>query len=52
MFGIAKTNADGSRHRGKVGLDVAIEGLQEALRQRKPTPAEITRAAMAGRSER
>ena len=48
VFGVAKTVADCFRHRGKIGLSVAIEGLQEALRQRKATPAEIARAASAG----
>lgn len=45
VFGAARTVADCFRHRSKVGLPVAIEGLQEALRQRKATPAEITRQA-------
>lgn len=45
VFGVAKTVADCFRHRNKVGLSVAIEGLQEALRQRKATPAEIARQA-------
>lgn len=48
VFGAAKTVADCFRHRGKIGLPVALEGLQEALRQRKATPAEIARAADAG----
>ncbi|HEY5665392.1 MAG TPA: type IV toxin-antitoxin system AbiEi family antitoxin domain-containing protein [Gammaproteobacteria bacterium] len=48
VFGVAKTVADCFRHRGKVGLSVAIEGLQEALRQRKATPAEIARQAEKG----
>ena len=48
VFGVAKTVADCFRHRGKVGLSVAIEGLQEALRQRKATPAEIARHAEKG----
>lgn len=48
VFGAAKTIADCFRHRGKIGLSVALEGLQEALRQRKATPAEIARAADAG----
>ena len=48
VFGLAKTIADCFRHRGKVGLSVAIEGLQEALMQRKATPAEITRQAEKG----
>jgi len=48
VFGVAKTVADCFRHRGKVGLPVAIEGLQEALRQRKATPAEIAHQADKG----
>lgn len=48
VFGVAKTVADCFRHRSKIGLSVAIEGLQEALRQRKATPAEIARQAERG----
>jgi predicted transcriptional regulator of viral defense system len=48
VFGVAKTVADCFRHRNKVGLPIAIEGLQEALRQRKATPAEIARNAEQG----
>lgn len=48
VFGVAKTVADCFRHRTAVGLSVAIEGLQEALRQRKATPAEIARHAELG----
>jgi predicted transcriptional regulator of viral defense system len=49
IFGAAKTVIDCFRHLGKVGLSVAIEGLQEALRQRKATPAEVARQAERGR---
>ena len=48
IFSVPKTLADCFRHRGKVGLSVAIEGLQEALRQRKATPAKIARQAEKG----
>jgi len=48
VFGIAKTIADCFRYRNKIGLSVAIEGLQEALRQRKSTPAEMARQAEKG----
>jgi predicted transcriptional regulator of viral defense system len=48
VFGVAKTVADCFRHRSKVGLSVALEGLQESLRQRKATPAEIAKAADTG----
>ncbi len=45
VFGVAKTVADCFRHRSKIGQSVALEGLQETLRQRKATPAEIARQA-------
>ena len=48
VFGVAKTIADCFRHRRKVGQTVALEGLQEALRQRKASPAEIARYAERG----
>lgn len=48
VFGVAKTIADCFRHRRKVGQTVALEGLQEALRQRKASPAEIARHARLG----
>ena len=48
IFGVAKTVADCFRHRRSVGQSVALEGLQEALRQRKATPAEIARHAERG----
>ncbi len=48
VFGVAKTIADCFRHRRSVGQSVALEGLQEALRQRKVTPAEIARSAATG----
>lgn len=48
VFGVAKTIADCFRHRRSVSQSVALEGLQEALRQRKATPAEIARSAASG----
>jgi predicted transcriptional regulator of viral defense system len=48
VFGIVKTIADCFRYRNKIGLSVAIEGLQEALRQRKATAGEIARQAERG----
>lgn len=48
VFGVVKTIADCFRYRNKIGLSVAIEGLQEALRQRKTTPGEIARQAERG----
>lgn len=49
IFGVAKTIADSFRHRRSVGLAVALEGLQEALRQRKATASDILAAAEGGR---
>ena len=46
VFNAAKTIADCFRHRRSVGLSIALEGLQEALRQRKVTPATMSRQAM------
>ncbi len=48
VFGVAKTVADCFRHRRSVGQTVALEGLQEAVRQRKATPGEIARHAERG----
>lgn len=48
VFGVAKTIADCFRYRNKIGLSVAIEGLREALRQRKATPDEIAKQAERG----
>jgi predicted transcriptional regulator of viral defense system len=48
VYEVAKTIADMFRHRRSVGLGVAIEGLREAIRQRKATPAALARAAMEG----
>lgn len=48
VFSVAKTVADCFRHRNKIGLSVAIEGLQEALRQRKATPGAIAQEAERG----
>lgn len=39
----------GRRYRKSPGLVLALEGLREALRQRKASPAEIARFAKAGR---
>ncbi len=47
VFGVAKTVADLFRYRRTVGDVIAIEGLRQALRQRKATPAEIAREAEA-----
>jgi predicted transcriptional regulator of viral defense system len=49
VYDVAKTVADLFRHRKNVGNNVALEGLREALRQRKATPAALARAAQDGR---
>ena len=45
VFGTAKTIADLFRYRRTVGINIALEGLREALRKRKATPAQIARYA-------
>ena len=45
IFGVAKTVADLFRYRQTVGVNVALEGLREALRQKKASPSEIAREA-------
>jgi predicted transcriptional regulator of viral defense system len=47
VFGVAKTVADLFRYRRTVGELLALEGLRQALRQRKATPAQIAREAQA-----
>lgn len=41
IFNPAKTIADCFKYRNKIGLDVALEALKDALRQRKATVDEI-----------
>jgi len=41
VFGIAKTAADCFKYRNKIGMDVAIEALQEIVRTRRASPAQI-----------
>ncbi len=56
IFNPAKTVVDlfryrqraGQRYQKSPGLNLALEGLREALRQRKATPAEIARYAEEG----
>jgi predicted transcriptional regulator of viral defense system len=45
VYGVAKTVADCFKHRNKVGLDVAIEALKDAIRHRKASFDELWRAA-------
>lgn len=41
VFSVAKTVADCFKYRNKIGLDVAVEALQEVVRKRRATPAQI-----------
>jgi predicted transcriptional regulator of viral defense system len=45
VFNPAKTVADCFKFRNKIGLDVAMEALREAVRQRRATRDEIWKAA-------
>jgi predicted transcriptional regulator of viral defense system len=45
VYGVAKTVADCFKHRNKVGLDVALEALKEALSTRKATADDLWRFA-------
>jgi predicted transcriptional regulator of viral defense system len=46
IFGVAKTVADVFRYRRVLGTTLAVEGLREALRKKKATPAEISRQGL------
>lgn len=52
VYGVAKTLADLFKHRNKVGLDIALETLREAWRERKFTMEALDKAARACRVER
>jgi predicted transcriptional regulator of viral defense system len=43
IYNVAKTVADCFKYRGRIGVDVAIEALRDAVRLRKSTPAELMR---------
>ncbi|OGB29193.1 MAG: hypothetical protein A3F78_01035 [Burkholderiales bacterium RIFCSPLOWO2_12_FULL_61_40] len=45
VYGVAKTVADCFKHRNKVGLDVAMEALKEALAANKASANELWRFA-------
>jgi predicted transcriptional regulator of viral defense system len=45
VYCVAKTVADCFKHRHKIGLDVALEALQDALRTRKATADDLWRYA-------
>jgi predicted transcriptional regulator of viral defense system len=52
VYNVAKTLADVFKYRNKIGLDVALEGLREAWRDRRFTMDEIYRYARVCRVER
>jgi predicted transcriptional regulator of viral defense system len=45
VFSVAKTIADGFKFRNRIGLDVALEALKEALEQRRVTVNELLHMA-------
>jgi hypothetical protein len=45
VYGPAKTVADCFKFRNRIGLDVALEGLRDCLRDRKATVDELVRFA-------
>jgi predicted transcriptional regulator of viral defense system len=45
VFAVAKTVADCFKYRNKIGVDVAVEALRDALRQKRATVDEIFRSA-------
>ena len=52
VYSVAKTLADLLKHRNKVGLDVALEALREAWRERMFTMEALDRAASVCRVDR
>lgn len=49
VYGVAKTVVDCFKHRNKIGLDVAIEALRDALAQKKASANDLWRFAKIGR---
>ncbi len=52
VFSIAKTVADCFKFRNKIGFDVAVEALQEVVRERRATPGQIMEYAGIDRVDR
>ncbi|MCC6649912.1 MAG: type IV toxin-antitoxin system AbiEi family antitoxin domain-containing protein [Candidatus Eisenbacteria bacterium] len=52
VYSVAKTLADSFRFRNRIGLDVALEALREAWRERRFTVTSLEHAARACRVER
>jgi predicted transcriptional regulator of viral defense system len=49
IYDVPKTIADCFKHRRRVGMDVAVEALRDAIKQRKTTAADVMRAASLNR---
>lgn len=49
IYSLAKTVADCFKFRNKIGLDVALEALQEVMKTKKSTPSEIMQYAKINR---
>ena len=45
VYGVARTVADCFKHRNKIGLDVALEALKDAVAQRKSSADDLWRYA-------
>ena len=45
VYGVAKTVVDCFRFRNKIGLDVALEALRDALRKKRVQPGELVELA-------
>ena len=52
IYGVAKTIADCFKYRNKIGLDVALEALREAWREKRFTMDELYRQAQICRVQR
>jgi predicted transcriptional regulator of viral defense system len=52
IYSVAKTLADLFKARNRIGVEVAVEALREAWRDRRFKMADLDRAAKAGRVER
>ena len=51
VFDLAKTVADCFKYRNRIGQDVAVEALQETIRSRRATPAQLMRYTKVDRVE-
>ena len=51
VYGVVKTIVDCFRFRNRIGIDVAVEALRDALRNRKATIGQLSEMAKVCRSE-